>query len=470
MDNKYKRLGKNALVVFIGNMGSKLISIFMLPFYTSYLSPIDYGTSDIISTYSNILLAVITCCIADGILLFCKKADEKDKSVYFTSGVCFVLVSFVLFAFLCLGIEYLKLDIGILSKDIWWIFFMTVAMFIQSYVQQFTLSLDKIAVYSASGVVLTAALTILGLCLVPIYGIKGYLSSLIIAHILAAFFNIIFTKAFKFFNIYNLKKDYIKQLLCYCLPLIPNSMMWFLLNGINRPIMEATVGLEAIGIYAVANRFPGVIAMLCTVFSSAWGISMIEEFNSPQFNSFFNKTTRLLFFVMIFGGCFLVLLSKTIINIFASEDFFDAWKYLPVLTLAVIFQNMASLVGGVFMAEKKSIYFFYTSMIGAITSIVLTISLGRICGLMGVCVAVSVSFFLMLVSRVIFAWKHINEMNLTYYFLMILLFIILTICIITEVNKLFNIVTTVVVMAIMISINWSECKNILRLMRIKNKE
>ena len=74
MDNKYKRLGKNALVVFIGNMGSKLISIFMLPFYTSYLSPIDYGTSDIISTYSNILLAVITCCIADGILLFCKKA------------------------------------------------------------------------------------------------------------------------------------------------------------------------------------------------------------------------------------------------------------------------------------------------------------------------------------------------------------------------------------------------------------
>jgi O-antigen/teichoic acid export membrane protein len=46
--NKYRRLGKNTLFVFIGNASSKLIGLLMLPFYTRWLSVEDYGTTDII--------------------------------------------------------------------------------------------------------------------------------------------------------------------------------------------------------------------------------------------------------------------------------------------------------------------------------------------------------------------------------------------------------------------------------------
>ena len=49
--NKYKRLGKNTFLVFIGNTGSKLIALVMLPFYTSWLSVEDYGVTDIINVY-----------------------------------------------------------------------------------------------------------------------------------------------------------------------------------------------------------------------------------------------------------------------------------------------------------------------------------------------------------------------------------------------------------------------------------
>lgn len=48
---RYSRLGKNTVLVFIGNAGSKLVGLLMLPFYTRCLSVEDYGTTDIINVY-----------------------------------------------------------------------------------------------------------------------------------------------------------------------------------------------------------------------------------------------------------------------------------------------------------------------------------------------------------------------------------------------------------------------------------
>jgi O-antigen/teichoic acid export membrane protein len=59
---KYSRLGKNTLLVFIGNAGAN--GLLMLPFYTRWLSVEDYGTTDIINVYVSLLLGLVTACIA----------------------------------------------------------------------------------------------------------------------------------------------------------------------------------------------------------------------------------------------------------------------------------------------------------------------------------------------------------------------------------------------------------------------
>ena len=56
---KYSRLGKNILLVFIGNVGSKLIGLLMLPFYTRWLSVEDYGVTDVISVYVSFFLGIV---------------------------------------------------------------------------------------------------------------------------------------------------------------------------------------------------------------------------------------------------------------------------------------------------------------------------------------------------------------------------------------------------------------------------
>ena len=91
---KYSRLGKNTLLVFIGNAGAKLIGLLMLPFYTRWLSVEDYGTTDIITVYVTFLMYIVTCSLAEAIFVFPKGAEREKQKSYFSSGVAFLCFSF----------------------------------------------------------------------------------------------------------------------------------------------------------------------------------------------------------------------------------------------------------------------------------------------------------------------------------------------------------------------------------------
>jgi hypothetical protein len=58
--------------VLVGNAGAKLIGLFMLPFYTSWLSVEEYGTTDIINIYVTFIMQFVSCCIGESIFIFPK--------------------------------------------------------------------------------------------------------------------------------------------------------------------------------------------------------------------------------------------------------------------------------------------------------------------------------------------------------------------------------------------------------------
>ena len=406
----------------------------MLPFYTHWLKADEYGTTDLINTYSMILMGLLSFCIADSIFVFPKEANKQGRTRYYTSGYFFVLGMTLLFSLIVLIINSLKPLFnwnGVLFEQSWFILAFAICQFLQSYSQSFLRSIDKMTVYSISGVVLTGGQALLSFYLLPRYGLNGYLYAIIIANLLAFFYTVIASESYKYLSITGFDKSSLVELLKYGLPLLPNGLMWWIVNSVNRPIMESNLGLEAIGVYAVASKFPSMLSILVGVFGTAWSISMIEEFGKPDFNRFFNRTMKLLYFVTIVCCCVIVSLSKPIIWMFADVSYFDAWKYIPVLTLSIVMQLHASNVGGVFMAEKKSKYFFYSSIWGALATIIVTYPFIIFWGIQGAAIAVAVSCFVMAVSRTWYAWKHINEMPLKWYMLLTslcILFIVVVLC------------------------------------------
>lgn len=451
MQERYKKLGLNTILVFIGKAGSSIIGLLMLPFYTHWLSTDEYGTTDLITTYAAILMGFMTCCIADAIFIFPKDADKKGRTYYYTSGYLFVAVTTVFWGVGLVLLYYLANCFswgGVFFERTWYIFAFAICQFLQQYTQSFTRSIDKMKVYTITGIVYTGGIALFSFFLLPYYGLEGYLFAMIFANLISTGFTIIASGSYKYLSIHGFNNESLRELLRYGIPLIPNGLMWWIVNGLNRPIMEANLGLEALGLYAVANKFPLLLSTLVGIFNTAWSITLLEEFGKPDFNFFFNRTIKMLYFVMITGACIIAALSKVIIYLFADNAYFEAWNYIPVLTLSIVFQNFSGLIGGVFSAEKTSKYFFYSSIWGAASSLIATYLCIKLWGLQGAAIAMAFSFFVMSVVRIIFAWKRISQIQLSWYFMVTLLYILFIAVVLIDKPLIINIPLYIVIVSV----------------------
>ena len=91
-NNKYKTLVSNTMLISLGTFGSKLLVFFMVRFYTSYLTPADYGTADLITQTANLLFPLISLGITDGVFRFAVDHTEQRRNI-FSVGVYTILAA-----------------------------------------------------------------------------------------------------------------------------------------------------------------------------------------------------------------------------------------------------------------------------------------------------------------------------------------------------------------------------------------
>ena len=53
------KLGKHSLIYGLGNIATKIVSILLLPLYTAYLTPSDYGVLQICNVLNSIIVIIL---------------------------------------------------------------------------------------------------------------------------------------------------------------------------------------------------------------------------------------------------------------------------------------------------------------------------------------------------------------------------------------------------------------------------
>ena len=455
MDSRYTRFGKNTILVVLGNVGSKFLSFLMLPFYTKWLPVADYGTIDIIGIYVSFLIGVATCAIAEAVFVFPKGQGDQKQKIYYSSGLNFIFVAFGIILLLFAGIDIISIKSDISNSfvdNIWLIYGILTTTAFQQYVQQFTRSIDKILVYSVSGLVLTILTIIFSFLLIPNLGVIGYVFATCIANLLTAFYSMIASGSVKFYSPFAASKSSCKEMLRYSTPLVPNNLMWWLVSALNRPVMEAFLGIEAIGLFAVANKFPNVLSNAFSMFAVSWQISVLEEFGKPGYQKFFNNVFRWVVLCMILLSCLLSILSSTIIEHFADARYYESWRYIPVLTLSSVFMAVSGFAGSNFSATKESKYFFYSSAWGAVIAVVANFVFIPTVGTMGASISVALSFLAMSFSRCFYCWKYVKIDNIGRLVISLLSNIAIIVCVLYIESYALRIIAIVIfILAIMLA-------------------
>ena len=80
--SRYGRLMGNTMVFAIGSFSSKLLVFFMLRYYTSMLTPAEFGISDRITTTCNLLMPLVMLSINEAILRFAMDRSFSRAQVF----------------------------------------------------------------------------------------------------------------------------------------------------------------------------------------------------------------------------------------------------------------------------------------------------------------------------------------------------------------------------------------------------
>lgn len=396
--NKYKRLISNSLIFAVGNFGSKILLLLLVPFYTFQLTTNEYGTADLITTTVNMLLPIISLSIYEATLRF--TIGEKLNIQYSTLKNSFLLNIVTSFIF------YLVMTILNLIIHIPYYEFMVIIVVLQSFqniLAQYVRAINKIKLYAMNGILISLILSISNIIFLKFlnYGIMGYLLSIVISNLVSITFILIFLNL-DFISIMksSINWNLLKRMLVYSIPLIPNAFMWWLMNASSRYFILFYLGSDANGLFAVASKIPSVLSMVQTVFFQAWQLSAIEEYESNNKEEFYSSIFYWLSTIMIMSTSVLILFLKPIINVFMSNSYELSWQPVPFLLIGLIFSSFSSFFGTFYIAAKKTTGVMSTSIIGGIVSLVLNFILIRYFGLIGAGISTLISFLLIWILRV----------------------------------------------------------------------
>ncbi len=141
----------------------------------------------------------------------------------------------------------------------------------------------------------------------------------------------------------------------YCVPLIPTAVFWWIMGVSDRYLVKWFVESDANGIYAVAYKMPTILTILATVFMDAWQLSAIAESGDRRAQARFYARVWDAFFSAVClcaGG--IIAFSPLLIRLLAAESYYDAWRYIPILTLSMIAAAFSNFMGSVYVVTKKS--------------------------------------------------------------------------------------------------------------------
>ena len=407
--NKYTRLFSNTLIFTVGKFVSKLIVIFMLPFYTSYLTSAEYSTADLITNLCNLLIPMACLGVSEGIF---RGAASKnvDKESFFTNGALLMIIGSAFF----LALSPLLNLFDYFNEYIWLIILYVLASNIHSVCSQYVCAIGRTKLFAGQGVLNTMLTVLLNILFLVGFdmGINGYVLSIVLADFLSTVFLVFVAKLYRAFIPKKIDKHVLKELLRFCLPLIPSTVFWWITGVSDRYMVAYFCSDEINGLYAAAYKIPTLLTYVVIIFNDAWKLSAVAESdNREECARFYSGVFKYYIAVMFSGGAILALGAQIFSKILFAESYFSAWIYIPILSAATVFTALDTFLGSAYFTVKRTGMSFWTSFIGALLNVALNVILipsdSIIGGAVGASIATLISYFTVFVIRAVTMRKFI---------------------------------------------------------------
>ena len=364
---------KGSSILVLSNVCIKAINFFLLPLYTNHLTPEMIGISDSITTLTGVLLPLLTMGLdsAFSAFYFDKEDEDRSKRVFHTLTWTFIIIGFVPLIMVCFSpivsdalfhsYEYsyiVSFALASVTFNLWYL----------PYSLELRLE-NKMFLFGLANVLASLSMIILNILFVSVLKLGAFsliLSTTIVhAELLLILFSVIKIKPQrKYFD-----SGLLKRMLLFAVPLIPMTIMMWVLTLSDRYMLLYYHGSDAVGLYSIGYRFTSLLNVVVSAVSMAYTTfafsSKDDKGAKRNYYYIFNIESFLLLSISFFVGLF----GKEIIDFMTSEAYATSFEPLRDLMFAQSIYAMTTIVGYGIFFEKKSVYTLFAVTAGAMLNL-----------------------------------------------------------------------------------------------------
>jgi O-antigen/teichoic acid export membrane protein len=401
-----KRLGRHSAIYGIGGIVSRVLAVILLPLYTKYLSPADYGRVESVTAATAVLSILLQMGISSAFFRF--YFDSKDPthrltvvrtSFWFTMGMA--TIGLVLGLVFATQISHLLL----LGDDPTLVRAAAVGLWAQTNYQQLT-ALFRVeerstayAIASLTNVLITIGATVVFVAVLN-WGAVGlvvgnFVGTLIVYFALVAYRSEQLGLEFD--------RPLLRKMQAFGLPLVPSALALWVINFIDRQFVIHYKGLTEAGVYSAAIKVASVVTFVVIAFRTAWPAFAysIEDDRSARRAYAFVLTYLLTFASWL--SLALGALAPWLVELLTAPTYQRAEEAVAILAFGfTIYAGYTVLAIGSGRARKTQLNWVVTG-VGAAANIALNFWLIPRYGMVGAAISTTAAYFVLFLGMTIYA-------------------------------------------------------------------
>lgn len=414
---KIPKLLQNSIAYSVVTVLQKGISFLLLPIYTLYMMPADYGILGVSVSVASFLSIFMTLSLgaAAGRFYYKRKDDEKYIQRLYGTLVTIVLLNSILMggAFIALHRWIIDPFLGNIDFIPYVLLSLLTAMVspLYLYFQEYLQTIQDGVYYSVNSIicfVIQVGLSVFFLAVFK-WGVLGVLSANLITAIIFFFYAlIVFSKRFK----WGIDKDIAKDSFNYALPLVPHQLAAWSNGTIDKLIVNGLKSETDAGLYNLGQQYSSVMGIVTNSINHAYVPWFFDKVNyGEEGRKMIKKVAELLICIITFVAIAMSLFGKELLDLMISNPEYDGvWMMIPLLVTGYLFQ-------GLYFFYVNILYLNHPQNVFTITLTTMAINIGLnfllipIWGCMGSALVFAITFLIQSIITLIISMKKEKEVR-----------------------------------------------------------
>jgi len=406
MTGYLRRLATTGAAYTASSVLSKLIAVALLPLYTRYLAPDDYGAAEVLIVAVIATSIVIRLGVIEALLRFYYARGEDPDEVVRTgfASLFWTATAGLAIALPLAGpISELLLDRsdpGLARIAIFGLWVFTMYEFMLALFR-----LDERAkaflAFTVSNVLVTIPITVW----LVVFEEEGAQGLLLGQYATGAAFLValLLTQRRRL----SLVPDFalLRRMFRFGFPTMPAELSLYSLNFIDRVLIVRLAGLGDAGLYALSVKFAQAVTVLVKGFQLAWPPLAYSIRDDDEARRAYAVIVTWFVAVCTFFVAGLWLLSRWIVRVLAAPEFFESYEAIGLVSTGVMLYALYLVLVVILGRTGRTEFNFPATAVGTVANIGLNLALIPPLGIVGAGMALVASYAVVLVLMFVFTQR-----------------------------------------------------------------